>query len=222
MAGNAGAASRRYPVGIAAVRNSVGAGVNAAFGGQRGTGGAGFGVMSARVDITDRESLEAWLEDQPREVAVWIASRAAARVLPLWWDWVQTEGWAKQEIFTPLTALRQLLISCVYANMPTIDLEAAAVATLDGGIVGIPSSRASDADGAARAAAAVAAFDKPARAAGSAGFCSAKAAAAVHGADNVWSAIRTDVKNADKGIGLTTIPLWSIEAHPLKPEWNGI
>ncbi|WP_297768388.1 hypothetical protein, partial [uncultured Roseovarius sp.] len=79
--------------------------------------------MSESVDIKDRESLEAWLKDQPRESAVWIAFRAAARVLPVWWDAVLTEEWARERDLTALL-LRSVLISSVAAVVPTDDIRA--------------------------------------------------------------------------------------------------
>ena len=76
--------------------------------------------------IKDSESLEAWLEGQPREVSVWIASRAAARVLPLLWRRVLTKDWARKRDLTALPVLRSLLISSVAAKMSTYEMKAAA------------------------------------------------------------------------------------------------
>ena len=118
------AVSRRYPVGIASVRFVAKAGINAARAGLAATGGAGFGAMVDVSDIRDQESLEAWLEDQPREVAVWIASRAAARVMPVWWDAVLTEDWARERDLTALPVSRSVLISSVAARVPTNDTKA--------------------------------------------------------------------------------------------------
>src|SRR6056297_3954088 len=120
-----GAASRRYPVGIASVRLAVLAGVNGACAGLGGKGGAGFWVMGEDVDIRDRKSLEAWLQDQPREVAVWIASRAAARVLPLWWDEVLSQEWKSTRSLTALPVLRRLMITFLIAKSPTVEIEIA-------------------------------------------------------------------------------------------------
>lgn len=64
------------------------------------------GRMVEIADIEDRDSLWGWLEDQPREVSVWIAHRSAMRLLPLWWDFVQRPADAKKGDLTALPVLR--------------------------------------------------------------------------------------------------------------------
>ncbi|WP_296762985.1 hypothetical protein, partial [Sediminimonas sp.] len=78
------------------------------------------------ADIKDEDSLRAWLEDQSREVSVWIASRAAARLLPVWWDAVL--DWAYEEDLTALPVLRSLLIASVAAVGPADDIRSDAAA----------------------------------------------------------------------------------------------
>ncbi|MGR3563817.1 MAG: hypothetical protein ACU0FH_13500 [Heliomarina sp.] len=62
------------------------------------------------ADIKDRDSLQEWLEDRSREECIQIATRAALRVLPLFWEWSLTEPAQKHRI-TALPVLRCLLIS---------------------------------------------------------------------------------------------------------------
>jgi len=78
------------------------------------------------VDINDKKGLEAWLENQPREVSVWIASRTAARVLPIWWEAARTEDWARKADLTALQVLRSLMVSSGAAFRPTADIRNAA------------------------------------------------------------------------------------------------
>ncbi|MGI3210921.1 hypothetical protein ACROSR_07360, partial [Roseovarius tibetensis] len=87
--------------------------------------------MTVIQDIKDEHSLRVWLEDQPREVSVWIASRAAARLLPVWWDSVLIGDWADEPDFTALPVLRNLLISSVAVFVPHDDIKSAAQATVD-------------------------------------------------------------------------------------------
>lgn len=85
--------------------------------------------MGEIKDIKDRESLEAWLNALPQEteeeqatarrIAVSIAFRAAARVMPEWWEYTLTSEHARKRELTALPILRNLLISSVAALVPT-------------------------------------------------------------------------------------------------------
>lgn len=81
-------------------------------------------------DIKDQKSLRKWLEGRSREEAVWIASRAAMRALPLFWEWTFSDR-ARKDDLTALPVLRCLLISSVAAVRPTEDIKAAARAAAD-------------------------------------------------------------------------------------------
>jgi len=63
------------------------------------------------ADIKDRESLQAWLETQPRNTSVNIAHRAAMRVLPVYLHWVLTSAEAQVYTMMHLAALRDNLFS---------------------------------------------------------------------------------------------------------------
>ncbi|MDZ7708664.1 MAG: hypothetical protein U5K36_00005, partial [Roseovarius sp.] len=66
------------------------------------------------ADIKDRDSLEAWLKDQPREVSVWIAaSRCGGAGAADLVEAAPTEDWARERDLTALPVLRSLLMSSV-------------------------------------------------------------------------------------------------------------
>ncbi|WP_372923151.1 hypothetical protein [Roseovarius sp.] len=187
------------------------------------------------ADINDEDSLKAWLKDQPREVSVWIASRAAARVLPVWWRAVLTEDWARERDLTALPLLRSLLISSVAAVVPTDEIKATAKVapyskrffatslSLPDKIkatTGVANAVAS----AARAAAANAASAHAAQAAAHAASAHA-AQAAAHAATAhavSWVAIRTDAEQASEGRVPDALPLWPEGQNPLEKEWSDI
>jgi hypothetical protein len=153
-------------------------------------------------DIRDRKSLEAWLKDQPREVSVWIASRASARILHLFWKQMVTKGWAKQEQLSLLCNLRSLLISSVAAILPTREIGIRAEAAYESSFLAHIQSPPSTA-----AAATACASDKV-HAVNNAGTTVGAACNAVTDASAVWDALRADAESIDKVGTLTTIQLW--------------
>ena len=83
------------------------------------------------ADIKDKDSLQAWLKDQHGQVSVWIAARAAARALPIWWQAVVPRDWGRKRDVFMLPILRGLLISKVASFVPTDDIRFAAHAARD-------------------------------------------------------------------------------------------
>jgi hypothetical protein len=180
--------------------------------------------MGESVDITDRESLKAWLEDQPREVAVWIAFRAAARVLPVWWDEVLTEDWARKRDLTALPVLRSLLISSVAAKRPNEKFMGAATLAATGAVeAGAGATRAehhASADAATRAAlAANRVYEGAAHVAADAANA---AATASNAATAAWEAVRADAGRVRDGTVPDDLPLWPDGRGPLEEKWRAI
>ena len=152
--------------------------------------------------ITYEESLKAFLDgiEQPRrqQAAVFIAARAALRVVPMLHGFFDLEH--NKEPLTPLPLLRPLLISSVAATMPTDDIKYAA---------------ARAAANAARAAARVVAR-------------AAVDAARVFDAANAdsWRATQRDaelwVEHADAetvNLSIDIAPLWD-GTNPLGADWS--
>lgn len=115
--------------------------------------------------ITDEDSLKAWLEGQTREVAVSIAHRAAMRVAPLYWRKVAPS--ADKLDLTALGTARPILISGVASTSPTRAIKDSANGYADsfGTVVTATSNAVADAAAyVADAAVHVAAIDDDARA----------------------------------------------------------
>jgi hypothetical protein len=151
--------------------------------------------MRKIADIQDTNSLEAWLEGQPREVAVWIASRAAVRVLPVFWEAVLTEDWAREGDLTALPVLRSVLISSVAVAGPTEEIRTAA-------------AKPAYADAYAEAYAYA--------------LHVANTAAKTDPAANthpIWKAIRADADQAADGGLPDALPLWPWGRGPLEEQW---
>ena len=181
-------------------------------------------------DIEDQGTLKAWLENQPREVAVWIASRAAARVLPVWWDAVLAEEWTRERDVGALLVLRCLLVSSVAPVRPSEDIRRAAEAAYPAAVdVAYPAdAHATNAAYAAIAYAAAAAYvaaspSTSASAAAASAFAAADATDAAAGdtpAAAVWHAVRVDAKQAGGGNIPNVRSLWPEGRGPLLEQWE--
>ena len=173
-------------------------------------------------DIRDEESLKAWLKGQPREVAVWIAFRAAARVLPVWWDAVLTEDWAHEHDVTALPVLHALHISSITAHL------------LHDAILGASASKASaaadfagetpeaqPAHAASHAAYAAGQHTNQAAYATFAVVFAARACANARFAE-VWNAVRADAGSIICHEFPKFRPLWPEGRGPLAKQWDKI
>lgn len=186
------------------------------------------------ADIRDRESLEAWLEDQPRETAISIACRAAARVLPVWWEVVLTEEWARRSDLTALPILRSLIISWVAANGATEETgrvaRVARVGRLAAGSAANIVAYAANTDEAtpnvpdvfAAANAADAAVGAAAEAAAYNGHTSTAASAAALAHASAGEAVHSDCATLTTGESLTRTPLWHDRPNPLQERWDAV
>jgi hypothetical protein len=91
------------------------------------------------ADIGNEKSLREWLEDKPPELAVLLAHRAAARVIPVYWAWAA--GYSTKGGVTEIALWRKLLTSqlrSVYATREVSDAASnAAAANADAQFVAV-------------------------------------------------------------------------------------
>ncbi|WP_299934369.1 hypothetical protein [uncultured Pelagimonas sp.] len=187
------------------------------------------------ADIKDRESLEAWLNALPqdteeeqaraRRIAVTLAFRAAARVLPIWWEWTLTSDRARKGDLTALPILRSLLISSVAAIVPTEDIRKAAAASFAAAAASFAATTAAAAtasfaaDATARAAAA--SFAATASFAADATARAADATARAADAATMWRNFQSDAEKLVSSDARAKRPLWA-ETSPVQEKWTAV
>lgn len=197
-------------------------------------------------DIDDHESLKAWLdafpgtEEERYQAAVFIAARAATRVLPIAWTSFEYHSWARKRDLTAIPLLRSLLISGVAVQMSNPDIRAAATAYAAAADATAAAAYAAYADATAAfafaAAAAVATADATAAYAtaafaaadatdaAAAAFAADAAAYAAATATDSWNGIRKDCaqiqKRDDEGrFSVFARGLWDGDKNPLPEKW---
>lgn len=182
-------------------------------------------------DIKDHESLIGWLEAFPetdqakRQAAVFVAARAAARVLSLAWEFHLYQTAARKADFSALPILGSVLISGVAAKMPTLDVRAFA----DGVVVGASMVSVEEFSVHSAAFAAVnvlyAAYNIDS--AGIDAFLAAETAEAAANsvaAATIWNNIRKDCAQVEKHDDANRFSvfaggLWDGDENPLSQDW---
>ena len=169
--------------------------------------------MALVDEIKDRESLEAWLETQPKEVAVDIAHRAAMRVLPLYWDWV-----SRQDDLTTLPILRLSLTNGIAARSATPLIKPVHDYATSRAYPAARFARAAAADVGRTARSAITAVI----AANAATSAANAATAAASAAAAFWAAVRTDAELTEALDDPLTAPLWHEAQNPLDLFWQDV
>jgi hypothetical protein len=175
--------------------------------------GKGSGIPEGGFNT--QKQLEAWLDGQPREVAIAIAWRTAARVFPL------LVGEKPDAVILPvLRAIAVSRFAAVWPNHETEQVQSAAFSAA--------ASAALTAAASAAFSAALSAADSAFSAAHSAAFSADSAASAAYSAAYsafVWAQVTNDARLSEaKGVdALNQAPLWFSlgpevsESHP--PDW---
>ncbi len=155
----------------------------------------------AQVEITDDESLKAWLKTRPAADDDILAARIGLRVFPLW-GWRMERDWAVKKKLTALPILRILLIKSISQgdkdkyNRAKARMAAALAAAL-----------AADADDAAAAAANVAHADVVT----STGYAPPYA----YAQRILWAAVSANASALQNGQDPSHLHLW----HDAPPDW---
>ena len=182
-------------------------------------------------DIKDHESLIGWLEAFPgtdqekRQAVIFIAARAAARVLSLAWEFHVYQTAERKADFSAFPILGSVLISGVAAKMPTLDVRAFA----DGVVVGASMVSVEEFSVHSAAFAAVnvlyAAYNIDS--AGIDAFLAAETAEAAANsvaAATIWNNIRKDCAQVEKHDDANRFSvfaggLWDGDENPLSKDW---
>lgn len=186
-------------------------------------------------NIEDLRTLEHWLTSKPASWSIEIASRAALRVLPIYWEWTIESPLARQEFALQMLPIRSTIISSIVARAPTerlVSIMSATAAETEDRISKFPGISEGPVKSAARAAgsaaAAVAAADPQritfatnAAAAAAAAASSVRAAIGAAGSVSglVWSVVKQDCYRLSMGGDLMSVPLWGDYRNPLSRSW---